>query len=433
MTSPARAPFTPFDVARVREHFPALAATDRGRPRIYLDNPAGTQVPRQVIDGITEYFVRWNANLGGEHAASLRSDAIVLAAHQAMADFLGAASPREVVLGANMTSLTFALSRSLAHLLRPGDEILLSRIEHDANVRPWEILAEERELVVKRIELDPSTCELDLSALPRLVTDRTRFAAIGYASNLLGTVNDVAAVARAVRAAGGLVFVDAVHYAPHGPIDVTALGCDFLVCSPYKFFGPHLGALWAREELLDRLPPYKVRAAADDLPGRFETGTQPHELYAGLLGAFEYLEWLGSAMGDAAPAAGAAGGSERRRTIVAAMSAIRAYERDLAVALVDGLRSLPRVRVHGIVSPAALDRRVPTVSISIDGVSPADVARRLGERGIFVTNGTGYAISVVERLGLADRGGVVRLGAVHYNRRDEIETAIGALAEATGP
>jgi cysteine desulfurase family protein (TIGR01976 family) len=413
-----------FDVARVREHFPALAARDDGRPRIYLDNPAGTQVPRQVMERVTEYFTRWNANLGSEHAASRRSDQIVAEAHQAMADFFGAASEREVVLGPNMTTLTFALSRSLAHLLEPGDEILVTRLEHDANVRPWEILAQEKGLRVRRLDLDPATGELDLTRLGEVVTERVRFAAVSYASNVLGTINDVAAIARAVRAAGGITFVDAVHYAPHGPIDVAALGCDLMACSPYKFFGPHLGALWVREDLLERLPPYKVRAAADDLPGRFETGTQPHELHAGLLGAFEYLEWLGRELGGAPPTAG------RRQTLLAAMAAIRGYERELAAALLEGLGTLRGVSVHGITAPGALDRRVPTVSISVDGRPPAEVARRLSERGVFATNGTGYAISVIDRLGLTDRGGVVRLGAVHYNTRDEIAAAVRALDEA---
>jgi len=430
MTTTARETLRTFDIARVREHFPALAIREGERARIYLDNPAGTQVPKQVIDRTTEYFTRWNANLGGEHAASRRSDEIVAAAHEALADFLGAASSREIVLGANMTSLTFALSRSLAHLLKEGDEILLSRIEHDANVRPWELLAAEKKLVVKRLEFDPATGELDYTRLGSLVTERTRFAAIGFASNVLGTVNDVAAVARVMRAVGGLTFVDAVHYGPHGPIDVKAIGCDFLACSPYKFFGPHLGALWGREELLERLPPYKVRAASDELPGRFETGTQPHELYAGLLGAFEYLEWLGRELGVAPN--GAPADTGRRALVVAAMNAIRIYERELSVALLAGLSALPKVRIHGIVDRAALDRRVPTVSISVPGMDPAAIARRLGDRGVFVSNGTGYAISVIERLGLTDRGGVVRLGCVHYNSRDEIETAIRELHSAIG-
>jgi cysteine desulfurase family protein (TIGR01976 family) len=419
MTLPATA-LPVFDVERARAQFPALSARDDGRPRIYLDNPAGSQVPRQVMERVSEYFTRWNANLGSAHAPSRRSDDIVVEAHRAMADFLGADSAREIVLGANMTTLTFALSRSLAHLLREGDEILLTRIEHDANVRPWEILAAERGLVVNRLDLDPATGELDYGRLGEVVTERTRFAAVGYASNLLGTINDVAAIARAVRSAGGLTFVDAVHYAPHGPIDVAALGCDFLVCSPYKFFGPHLGALWAREELLERLPAYKVRAASDELPGRFETGTQPHELLAGLLGTFEYLESI----------AGAGGGSgSRRRALRAAMDAIRSYERSLAAALVEGLRAQRGVRVHGIVEPAALGRRVPTVAVAIEGRAPAEVAARLGERGVLVTHGTGYALSVVERLGLADRGGVVRFGCLHYNTLDEIASALAILSD----
>jgi cysteine desulfurase family protein (TIGR01976 family) len=419
-----------YDVGAVRRFFPALSARDQGRQRIYLDNPAGTQTPQQTIDRIVEYLETSNANLGSAFGASQRSNEIVDEAHRAMADFFGARSHREVVLGANMTTLTFALSRSIGRLLRAGDEILLSRIEHDANVRPWEIMAEERGLAVKRIDFDPSTGELDLSNLSDLVTERTRFAAIGYASNLLGTINDVEAVSRAVRSAGGLTFVDSVHYAPHGPIDVTAIGCDVLVCSPYKFYGPHLGAMWAREEVLERLPAYKLRAAPEELPSRFETGTQPHELYAGLLGTFDYLEWLGREMGDAAPrpseSSAVPGG--RRATLLAAMRAIRRYERELGARLLAGLAAIPRVRIWGVVDPAAFDRRAPTVAITIEGMPPAEAARRLAARGVCVTNGSGYALSVVERLGLADRGGVLRLGLAHYNTAAEVDEVLRVLA-----
>lgn len=402
-------------MARVREHFPSLAERDDGAPRIYLDNPAGTQVPRQVMARVEGCYRRANANLGGEYPSSRLAGDLVVAAHQKMADFLGASSVREIVFGPNMTTLAFALSRSLGGLLEAGDEILLTRMEHDANVRPWEILAEERGCVVRRLDFDSQRYELDLDSLDDLVSERTRLAAVGLASNVLGTINDVAAIAGKVRAAGGLTFVDAVHFAPHAPIDVGRLGCDLLACSPYKFFGPHLGVLWGREEVLERLRPYKLGASPDELPWRFETGTQSHEAMAGLLGTFEYLEWLGRETGG--------GGSS------AAMRAIRAWEGQLVAPLLAGLGELAGVRVHGITEPSALDRRVPTVSITVQDRRPDELARRLGEQGVFVTHGDGYARSVVERLGSDASGGVLRLGLAHYNTPYEVEAVLGRLRE----
>jgi cysteine desulfurase family protein (TIGR01976 family) len=333
-----------------------------------------------------------------------------------MRDLLGAASERELIFGPNMTSLTFDLTRSLAHLLDPGDEILLTRIEHDANVRPWEMLAEECGLVVRRLDFDASSYELCLEQLDELVGERTRIAAINYASNVTGTINDVAAIARRVRAVGGLTFVDAVQYVPHGAVDVQALGCDFMACSAYKFFGPHLGVLWGREQVLEQLPPYKLTPASNELPWRLETGTQCHELQAGLLGTMAYLESL------------APDPESRRDRLVAAMQSAAEWEARLARMLLDGLAELP-VAVHGITEAAALDRRVPTIAISGDGLDPAAASRWLGERGVFTTHGDGYAIHVIERLGLADRGGVLRLGLAHYNTEDEIERVLTLLDE----
>jgi cysteine desulfurase family protein (TIGR01976 family) len=415
-----------FDVKQIRERFPALAVTDSGRPRVYLDNPAGTQVPQQVIDRMLHAIVHCNANLYGNFTTSRQATELSRLAHVAMADFLNAASEREIVFGPNMTTLTFAMTRSLAPLLKRGDEIILTRMEHDGNASPWRIMAEELGLVVRRLDFNRHTYRFDLDQLDALIGERTRFAAINYASNLTGTINDVAEICRRVRAAGGISYVDAVQYAPHGPIDVQRLGADFLVCSAYKFYGPHQGVLWGREEMLERLRPYKLRVSPNALPGRFETGTQSLEGQAGTLGAVEYLTWIGETMGrqHLPRYAGLAG---RRRTLHAAMAAIADYERQLSTRLIAGLQRLPGVVIHGITDPALFEWRVPTVSISRPGVDPAALAQALDARGIFVWNGSAYAIDVVEWLGLAEQGGVVRFGPTHYNTVEEIDFTLAAL------
>ena len=323
-----------FDVTRVREHFPSVT---RPRAPIYLDNPAGTQVAREVIEAVSDYLLYDNANSGGVFATGQRSDAMLAEARGAVADFLGAPSADEIVFGPNMTTLTFGLSRALGRTLRVGDEIVVTRLDHDANIAPW-LALEERGAVVRWLDIRPDDCTLDLEALETLVGPRTRLVAVGLASNAVGTVNDVARIVRVARAAGAWVFVDAVHWAPHGPIDVEALGCDFLACSAYKFFGPHVGVLWGRHELLDRLPAYKVRPADDAPPGKFETGTQNHEGIAGLLGAVRYLEWLGNDLATSPP-------QTRRERLRSAMQALRARERDLSRTLLDGLQSIPGLRV----------------------------------------------------------------------------------------
>jgi cysteine desulfurase family protein (TIGR01976 family) len=384
------------DVLRVREQFPALAATSGDRATIHLDNPAGTQVPRQVVDRMTAALVGCNANFGGSFKATREATELSDAAHLAMADLLNAFSAREIIFGANMTTLAFMLSRSLGPQLREGDEILVSRMEHDANVTPWRLMAAERGLTVRVLDFDPATCRYDLGQLDGLLSSRTRFAAMSFASNLTGTVNDVQAFCRRVRAAGAISFVDAVHYAPHGPIDVQALGCDILACSVYKLFGPHQGVLWAREALLEELKPYKLRASSNELPGRFETGTQSLEGQAGTLGAIEYLEWLGRTMAQEHLAS--AGGSGGRRPVLhAAMAAIADYERGLSARFIGRLGSMAGVRIHGITDRSLLAHRVPTFSISKAGLDPAEP------------------------------GGVLRLGAVHYNTREEIDCAMDAI------
>ncbi len=421
----------PLDLDRIREQFPPLALEDDGQPRVYLDNPAGTQVPRRVLDRTRDYLVHMNANAGGVFRTSVATDALLDEVHRAVADLLNAPSWREVVFGQNMTTLTFAFSRSLGRTLKPGDELILTRMDHDANVAPWLLLAEDLGLTVKWLPFDTATYRYDLDALDDLLSERTRLAAVNYASNALGTINDVRAIAERVHAAGGLVYVDAVQYVPHGPTDVQALGCDFLVCSAYKFFGPHQGILWGREALLDRLPAYKVRPASDELPFRFETGTLSHEGMAGTLGAVEYLAWVGATMAAEHHAA-YAHFPERRRHVHAAMRAIAAYERTLSERLIAGLQALPGLTIHGITDPACFDERVPTVSFTLDGHHPRDVARRLAGKNIFVWDGDYYACEVVRHLGLHAQGGMVRVGPCHYNTVEEIDRLVAAVAECVG-
>ena len=415
-----------FDLQKIRARFPALALSDEGVSRVYFDNPAGTQVPQCVVDRMADCLLTANANLGGHFATSRRADAVVADAHRAMADLLNAASPDEIVFGQNMTSLTLHVSRSIGRRLKAGDEIVLSRMDHDANVTPWTLLARDLGLEVRWLPFDRETFEFDLGALDELLNERTRLVCVGAASNMTGTINDVEAISRRARAAGALTYVDAVQYVPHVATDVQALGCDFLVCSAYKFFGPHQGILWGRREVLEQLEPYKLRPAPDRIPGSFETGTQSHEGMAGTAAAVDYFAWIGRTMGEAHHGS-AHGRTERCRYVHAAMHCLFEYETTLTRRLLDGLERLPGVRVQGIVSPAALSRRVPTVSFTADGMAPADIAKALAARGIFVWSGHNYAVEPARWLGIYDKGGVVRVGPVHYNSIAEIDRLLGAL------
>ncbi len=417
-----------FDLDAVRAEFPALSLTDDGQPRCYFDNPAGTQVPRRVVDAIAACLLTANANVGGSFATSRRADEIVENARLAVRDFLNAPSADEIVFGQNMTSLTLHLSRSLARMLQPGDEIILSRMDHDANVQPWLLMARDRGLKVRWFEFDRERFEFDLEDLDGLISDHTRLICIGGASNLTGTINDVAGVCRRARDAGAWTFVDAVQSVPHVVTDVQALGCDFLVCSAYKFFGPHQSVLWGRRELLSRLEPYKVRPAPDELPWCFEPGTQSHEGIAGVAAAVDYLAWIGETMAGGPPATAGSPG-ERRRTLEAAMRCLFDYEQTLSARLVDGLQALSGVKVQGLTDHNALARRVPTVSFTHDRASPAELARQLGLRNIFVWSGHNYAVEAARILGVLDRGGVLRVGPVHYNSKAEIDAFLNALDE----
>lgn len=415
------------DLSAIRAEFPSLAVSDNNRPRIYLDNPGGTQVSRRVIERMTQYLTHSNANHGGWFATSKESDALLEEAHKAVAELFNAPSPQEIVFGANMTTLTFSISRSLAHWFKPGDEILLTHMDHDANVSPWLQMAAERELNVKWLDFSPSTYQYDLEALSELLSERTKLVAVNYASNAIGTINDVKTITQMAHAVGALVYVDAVHYVPHGSVDVQTLGCDFLACSPYKFFGPHQGALWGKAELLEKLPAYKVRPASSELPSKFETGTQNHEAQAGTLGAVEHFAWIGETMGQDYQSQ-YTHFSGRQRYIHAGLAAIKDYEQKLSWYLVKGLQAIEGVKIHGITEPMQMTNRVPTVSFTHQGYHPAEIAQALAAETIFVWDGHYYAIEVIKRLGLEESGGMVRVGAVHYNTTAEIDRMLDVLA-----
>ncbi len=412
-----------FDPAAVRAHFPALDPSRRSSPApIFFDNPAGTQIASEALSRMNDYLVNRNANHEGVFRASRESDAMVLEARAAMADFLGAARPEEISFGQNMTSLTLHVSRSLARTLRPGDEVVVTRLDHDANIAPWLLVARDRDCVVRWVDFDTADCTWSAEGLARAVTTRTKIVAVGYASNAAGTINPVADAVKVAHDAGALCFVDAVHYAPHGRIDAVALGCDMLVCSAYKFFGPHTGVLWGRHDLMERLEAYKVRPSSDAPPGKWETGTQSFESIAGVLGAVEYFEWVGRTFGSSVEK------GSRKDALRAAMETIRAYERGLSRQLLEGLGSIKGLAIHGITDPARLAQRVATYSFTIKGVHPRAVCEKLDAAGISAWNGNYYAPEVTTRLGLEETGGMVRIGAVHYTTAEEVRTLVSCLA-----
>ena len=404
--------------AELRALFPSLGQQVAGRTAVFLDGPGGTQVPRPVMEAMTAYLSRDNANLGGAFATSQRTMEGVTAARRDMAEFLHAARLEEIVFGQNMTSLTFSLSHALRRTWKAGDEVIVTSLDHDANVAPWTQAAADAGAVVRTWEFDQGSFHLRLEELEPLLNERTRLVAFTHASNIIGSIPGVAAAIPLVRekAPGAMVFVDAVHHTPHNPVDVQALDCDFLACSAYKFCGPHLGILYGKHEHLERLPAYKVRASTDLPPGKWETGTQSFESIAGLRACLGYLARLGG--NDAAP-----GRFDR------AMNAVKDYEAGLSRQFLESAPAIPGLRLYGVREPADVDRRTPTFGITLEGWTPRETAERLGEQGIFVGDGHYYAIHVVDRLGLADRGGVVRLGFAHYNTPEEVERVLGALSD----
>jgi cysteine desulfurase family protein (TIGR01976 family) len=407
------------DIAWVRGQFPSLQTQVNGQPAAFLDGPAGTQVPTQVMHAIQGYLMGANANTGGAFLTSQRTDDMIAATRAAMADFFHCERD-EVVFGQNMTTITFSISRAISRELNPGDEILLTTLDHDANFSPWKAL-EEKGVVIRQVDIREEDCTLNLDDLKSKLNDRTKLVAIGYASNAVGTINPVAEIIRLAHAVGALVYVDAVHYAPHGLLDVKELDCDFLVCSPYKFFGPHMGTLYGKREHLQRFRPYKVRPCSDQIPDRWETGTQVHELVAGIGAAVEYIAGVGHHV-DASVAT-------RREALASAYRTTVAYERRLISRLIEGLHTIPGVHIYGITDPKRFEERCSTLSLRIGSHNPTAIASFLGERGIFTWDGNYYALNLTERLGVESQGGLLRIGLVHYNTMEEVERLLTGLRE----
>jgi cysteine desulfurase family protein (TIGR01976 family) len=421
------------DLSSYRRYFPSLILDVNGKQAIYFDNPGGTQVAQQVIDAMVSYFREANANSHGAFLTSLRTDQVIAAARTAMADFLHAASPNEIVFGPNMTTLTFAFSRAIGKTLQPGDEIVVTILDHDANVAPW-LALQDLGVVVRTVDVRTEDLTLDINDMRAKISERTKVVAVGYASNAVGTINDVATITRLAHEVGSLVWIDAVQFAPHGPIDVQALDADFLVCSSYKFFGPHLGILYGKAEYLEKFPAYKVRPASNSIPDRWETGTQNHEGLAGLVGVIDYLAMLGREHNSMYSEwfkedSGGSSFSGRQRELKIAMHAMMEYERGLSAQLLSGLREIKGLHVYGITNPQQLAWRVPTFACTMEGYSPRELAEFLASQGIFAWDGNYYALGVMERLGLEAKGGALRLGMAHYNTLIEIDRVLECLEQ----
>jgi cysteine desulfurase family protein (TIGR01976 family) len=408
-------------VANLRGQFPALARRVGNNPAVFLDGPAGTQVPNSVIDAVSDYFRNHNANHGGLFATSRESDVVLDDTHQAVAEFLGAADPDTVCFGANMTSLTFALSRALSRNWQPNDEIVVSRLDHDANFTPWVLAAQDAGATVQYVDIDLQDCTLNISDLQSKINKRTRLVAVGVASNAVGSINPVKDICAWAHEVGALTFIDAVHSAPHQLIDVADIGCDFLACSAYKFFGPHIGIMYGKRELLESTVPYKLRPAPNELPGRWMTGTQNHECLAGTRAAIDYLANIGRDLADDHSIG-------RRPALAIAYAAIQHYEAGLIWKLLNALESMTAYKVYGITDPSRSAERLPTISITHATRSPEQLASELGALGFFVWNGNYYAQPLTEALGL-EPDGMVRIGIAHYNTQNEIDHLISALAE----
>ena len=414
-----------WDAEAVRASFPAMALTDDGMPRAYLDAPAGTQVAGRVIEAMTRAMVEASANAGGAFRTSRGANEILATAHASVAEFMGASGPDEIVFGLNTTSLLFSFSRMLSRHWKQGDEIVLTRMDHDANVAPWLIAAEERGVTVRWLDFDAESFRYRYDDLETLIGPRTRLVACNHASNLFGTINDVAAIIAAAKSVGAITVVDGVQSAPHMLIDVQALGCDLFACSAYKFFGPHAAALYVRRELLAQLAPLKVRPSSDEMPWRFSPGTPSFEAQAGTTAAIEHIAWLGEEFGGAAPGAGL---RERLRCGWAAASA---YELELMRLFLAGLDDVPGVQLFGVRSDNELGDRVATFSFTVPGRSAREVVADLAEKNIFGWAGSFYAHEAAHSLGI-NQHGVIRLGLAHYTSRHDVERAIGEIARISG-
>lgn len=410
----------PLNVKEIRKEFPSLKEKFDGRPAMFFDNPGGTQVPKRVIDAISDYLKRKNSNTHGVFETSILTDLTIEEAHKAGADFLGA-EPEEIIFGQNMTTLTFHISRSLAKEIKEGDEIIVTRLDHDANISPWLLMAEEKRAKIVWADINPEDCTLNMDDLKKKINEKTKIIAVCYASNAVGTVNDVKMIVKWAKEVGALTYIDAVQFAPHGFIDVKEIDCDFLVCSAYKFFGPHLGILYGKKEHLEKLIPYKARPVPDILPEKWETGTLNHEGMAGFISAVEYIGDIGVKYGSAKKE------SSRREKIKKAFEAIEDYERELMVCLLERLSEIKDLKIYGIKEKAKLNQRVPVFSMRKEGFHPKEIAKILATENIFCWNGHFFAIEIVKRLGLEEKGGLLRIGLVHYNTKEEIEKFVSVI------
>lgn len=408
-----------FDPYTVRSQFPALQLEVNGQTAVYLDGPGGTQVPQAVIEAMSGFLAHGGSNSGGPFLTSQYTDDVVAAARQAMMAFYNARRPQEIVFGQNMTSLTMSISRSLARTWQAGDEIILTRLDHDANISPWLLAAAEHGVTVHWLDFDPADCTQRLDLLPDLLNEKTKLVAVTYASNAVGSISNIKKVVEMAHQAGAWVYVDAVHFGPHGLIDVQELDCEFLVSSAYKYFGPHTGILYGKYKLLDSLTAYKVRPAPSKPAGKWETGTQSFESLAGVAAAVNYIASLGGTEGDL------------RTRIERSYAQIKAYESAISRRFLEGATAVTGLKVYGITDIERLDERTPTFAVSLDGFTPAEVSARLAEQGIFVWDGNYYAVAVMERLGLQDKGGLVRIGFVHYNTPAEVDQILTALSKLT--
>jgi cysteine desulfurase family protein (TIGR01976 family) len=413
---------TPLDPAALRLRFPALTrAGEDGQPVVYADAPGGSQVPQTVIDAIADHLRRGISNTHGAFAASEETDALIADARRAAADITGA-DPGEIVFGPNSTTLLLHLSRSFGRTLRPGDEVVVTTLDHDANVRPWVLAAQDAGATVRWVDIRDDDVTIDLDSFDAALSDKTRLVAFTLASNAVGTIPPAAELVRRVHAVGALAAVDGVHFAQHRALDLPALDADILACSPYKFFGPHLGVLSVRRELLETWTPYKLRPAPDEAPDRWETGTQNHEGFAGLIAAVDYLADVGRTYGDPV-------GVGRRDAVVAGFGAIGEHERELAARFLRGAAAIPGLRLWGIDDEDRLDERTPTFAVRLGDQDPVKTATDLAQRGIYVWDGHYYAITVMERLGLLGSGGAVRIGFCHYHSTDDVDRVLEALAD----
>ena len=413
-----------FPIEKIRDCFPSLERTVGGRKAIFFDGPGGSQVPSSVTEAMSDYLLRSNANTGMSFETSLETDVLISETLQSCADFIGCDDPTEIVFGQNMTSLNFQLASALSRTWEPGDEVVVTRLDHDGNVGPWSLAADWSGATLRKIGIRPEDCTLDMESAHETITERTVLVAVGAASNLSGTINDVKRIIEIAHGVGAEVVVDAVHYAPHSLIDVSDLECDFLLCSPYKFFGPHQGILWGKKDRLEELPVAKLRVATEELPFRWMTGTQSHEGMAGTKAAIEHIAWIGREN---------SGNPElsRRDALIEAYDAIEQYERGLFLRMLEGLEGIEGVKIWGITEPNRISERAPTVSFTHPSLSAKEIGRRLAERGVFVWAGNFYALELTEALGLEPEG-VLRAGLLHYNSLEEVDYFVESVAEILG-